>query len=101
MKQPDSRTQHEEEREADQERDAGPEPAVPRGEVHLGTAQRQQQRQCQEEENCSSDLPYRIAQALQDHVHRPTRFFLSCLLPPTDDQAVLRREMADSGNLPG
>src|SRR2546421_8745428 len=44
-----------------------------------------------------SNLPDRVAQTLQDHVHRSLLFFLA----PTDRKAAFREDIADACNLPG
>ncbi len=61
MEHDDSRAEHEQERDADEPRDTGPEPLLPRCKVNLGAAQGKDQHHRHEQEDHPSHLPDRIA----------------------------------------
>src|SRR5438093_546165 len=65
--------------------------------MNLGAAQGKYQHQHYEEDDSPSNPPDRVAQTLQDHVHRSFLFFLA----PTDRKAAFREDIADACDLPG
>jgi hypothetical protein len=69
MAQHNSCAQYQEERKAYQPYHPWQEPLLPRGEAYIWTAQHKNQHQRDERDASTTDLPDRVTQALNDHLH--------------------------------